>query len=245
MFRPQMRTFLEQDFGSSPPAPARREVDFRHVRSWIFDLDKTLYPAESEVLATAERRICLFVQNHFGLPEGHAWRLQKDCLREYGSTLAGLMRRFAIDPEPYLAFVNDVDVTTLVPQPSLRAGLARLPGRRLVFTNNCAHYAARVLKQLDLADLFDDICDIRVLSFAAKPAAAAYDAVLARARVAPEWSAMFDDAEHNLTPAHALGMTTVWLRNIPHEGGPIPPHVHHATGDLSRFLHSIEVSSAP
>jgi len=226
------------------PAGAVRRPDFTHVGAWIFDLDNTLYPHGSEVLAQAEMRICSFIENHFGLSPADAWRLQKDCLRVEGSTLSGLVKRFAIDPEPYLAFVNDVDVTTLTPAPELKRALARLPGKRAVFTNNCANYAARVLDRLGVAEEFDAVCDIRTIGFAAKPSRSAYETVVARMGVPGQRSVMFEDSERNLLPAHAMGMTTVWLR-ASGAGGLAPPHVHHHTDDLTRFLNSIEVHSPP
>ena len=109
-----MRTLSTQDLvGNSPSGADPRGPDLRHVENWIFDLDNTLYPPGSEILRVAEGRIRRFIQDRFGLDPDEAHRLQKACLHEDGSTLAGLIRRFRIDPEPYLAFVNDVDVTTL------------------------------------------------------------------------------------------------------------------------------------
>ena len=41
--------------------------DFRHVDVWIFDLDNTLYPAESRIFAQVESRMTLFVQQFLNL----------------------------------------------------------------------------------------------------------------------------------------------------------------------------------
>jgi len=219
--------------------------DFRHVRAWIFDLDNTLYPFGSQVLLDAEQRICRFIEDRFGLPQSEAWRLQKQCLRDHGSTLSGLVARFNIDPESYLAFVNDVDVTTLSPAPELARALARLPGKRIVFTNNCAHYADRVLKQIGIAEQFHSVCDIRTIGFKAKPTRSSYDAVVAALGVSGNACAMFEDAERNLEPAHTLGMTTVWLTPPGAVNGHSFAHVHHHTDDLTQFLNAIEVHSTP
>lgn len=218
--------------------------DFTHVKAWIFDLDNTLYPHGSKVLLEAEQRICRFIENHFGLSRDEAWRLQKDCLAVNGSTLSGLVTRFKIDPEPYLAYVNDVDVTTLEPAPELSDALARLPGKKIVFTNNCGNYAGKVLERLGIDSAFDAVCDIRHIGFAAKPARASYEKVLAHTGTQARESAMFEDSERNLVPAHEMGMTTIWLG--PRNGAPParPAHVHHYTDDLTQFLHSIEVLAA-
>src|SRR5215467_11030901 len=88
------------------PVGAGLRPNFRHIGAWLFDLDNTLYPFGSQVLIDAEQRICRFIEDRFGLPQSQAWRLQKDCLRDHGATLSGLVARFAIDPEAYFAFVN-------------------------------------------------------------------------------------------------------------------------------------------
>ena len=46
-----------------------------------------------------------------------AYRLQKDYLRDYGTTLAGLMNRHNMTPDAFLDFVHDIDVSVLPPTP--------------------------------------------------------------------------------------------------------------------------------
>jgi putative hydrolase of the HAD superfamily len=60
---------------------------------------------------------------------------------------------------------------------------------------------------------------------------------------------MFEDVARNLVPAHALGMTTVWLRNGSEwsKQGPTLPvangaHIHYEIDDLADFLHSIRIA---
>ena len=58
---------------------------------------------------------------------------------------------------------------------------------------------------------------------------------------------MFDDIARNLVPAHALGMTTVWLKTDAPWGqhGPLmdtaPQDIDHQTGDLGQFLQTIRI----
>ncbi len=215
-------------------------VDLRHVENWIFDLDNTLYAAGAGLLAAVEARICLFVERELGLEKEEAWGVQKAYYREYGTTLAGLMQRHGTDAEAYLDFVNDIELTGLAPDPVLAAGLERLPGRRFVFTNNCGRYAERVLAKLGVAHLFDDVWDVRAMGFAPKPSPAAYDTVL-RGDVRPDAAAMFDDIAANLKIPHALGMSTVWLRNAP-ACAEKAPHIDHEIDNLPAFLHTIEIA---
>jgi putative hydrolase of the HAD superfamily len=222
--------------------------DFRHVDVWIFDLDNTLYPAESRLFAQIESRMTLFVQEYLKLDRDEARRVQKAYYREHGTTLNGLMRMHNVDPEAYLAFVHDIDISVLAADAALARALRRLPGRRFVFTNGCRHHAGRILDRLALAHLFDELWDIRTIEFRPKPDPESYRAVLIRAGARAEQTAMFDDIARNLVPAHALGCTTVWLRNHsewaaqrPLQPQPAPEHVHHETTDLCGFLETIRV----
>lgn len=228
------------------PAEAASGPDFRHVQTWIFDLDHTLYTIDAERHAAMAERICLFVQRHFGLARDPAWALQKRYLEDYGSTLSGLVRHHNVDPDAYHDFVNDIDALALAPDAPLRAGLERLAGRRIIFTNNCGRFAARVLERIGVADLFADIVDARVMNFVPKPNPSAYDVVVARGAIAAEAAAMFDDSPRNLLPAHDLGMTTVWVKTgpVPAPGTaplPRPDHIHYEADDLAKFLETIRI----
>ena len=108
-----------------------------HIDTWIFDLDNTLYEQREGLLADVEQRITSFVQRQSGLPRDEAFALQKTYYHRYGNTLAGLMAHHGASPEDYLAYVNDVDVSTLPVDARLKPALTRLPGRRFIFTNNC------------------------------------------------------------------------------------------------------------
>jgi len=220
--------------------------DFRHIDVWIFDLDNTLYRAESRLFAQIESRMTLFVQEFLGLNADDARKVRKAYYRDHGTTLNGLMRLNGVDAETYLAFVHDIDLSALEADASLSGALSRLPGRRFVFTNGCRHHARRILERLALAHLFDDLWDIRTVAFRPKPDLHSYRAVLSRADAAAKRSAMFDDIARNLVPAHALGLTTVWLRSNtlrpePEQPPAVPEHIHYETADLCEFLEGIRI----
>src|SRR3546814_1321186 len=79
--------------------------------------------------------------------------------------MAGLMRHHGVDPEHFLTDVHAIAPDRIAPDARLRAGLERLPGRRLIFTNADADYAARVLDARGIAAPFDGICDIRITAY--------------------------------------------------------------------------------
>jgi putative hydrolase of the HAD superfamily len=219
--------------------------DFRGIEAWVFDLDHTLYTMDSDQQAAMEERICRFVQRHFAIDRDPAWEIQKRYLREHGSTLSGLVQHHGVDQDIYHDFVNDLDSLALERDEDLRAGLARLPGRRFVFTNNCGRFAAAVLDRLGVADLFADIVDAGAMGHLPKPSPASFDTLIARGHIAPAKAAMFDDSQRNLVPASALGMKTVWFNDglgQSHWRIDRPDvHIDHETDDLASFLHSISL----
>lgn len=224
-----------------------RRPDFRHVKSWIFDLDNTLYRADNGIFAQIESRMTDYLAAFLKLPRDSARIRQKELYRKYGTTLNGLMREHACDAEEYLSFVHDIDLGALGPDSALSAALSALPGKRFVFTNGCRDHAQRILDRLDMAHLFDAVWDIRTIGFAPKPQASAYDAVVAAGGVNPSESAMFEDIARNLVPARALGMTTVWLKTDAPWGnhGPLMDvsagDIDHETENLAQFLQSIRI----
>jgi putative hydrolase of the HAD superfamily len=225
---------------------AEQAPDFRGVDTWVFDLDHTLYTTNASQDAEMEERICGFVQDLFAVDRDTAFEIQKRYLHEHGTTLAGLLRNHAVDPDAYHDAINDIEALALTPDALLRQALARLPGARLVFTNNCGRYARAVLARLDLSDLFDGIIDARTTNFVPKPKDAAYAALLAQGKFDPRRAALFDDSPRNLVPARAMGMKTVWYNHglglSSHFKIDAPElHIDYETDDLAGFLQTIRI----
>jgi putative hydrolase of the HAD superfamily len=236
-----MDSSLQQTVDESAP-------DFRHVDTWIFDLDNTLYHADSNLFAQIEQRMTEFIARRLDIHPGEAYALQHFYYRSYGSSLSGLMQCNDVDPEEFLTYVHNIDLSPLHPDPELRPAISRLPGRRYVFTNGCRNHAGRVLAQIGLAGIWDDIWDIRTLKWVPKPQPKAYQQIVQAGGFDPHASAMFEDMAHNLIPAYALGMTTVLIRNGSRwslQGPDMPQtsraHVHHEIDDLADFLQTIRV----
>jgi putative hydrolase of the HAD superfamily len=226
---------------STPSAP-----DFRGVDTWVFDLDHTLYTTSAAQDAEMEERICRFVQDHFGIERDAAFAIQKGYLKDHGTTLAGLLKNHVVDPDAYHDAVNDIDALDLEHDAELRRGLARLPGMRFVFTNNCGRYARAVLAKLGVPDLFHGVIDTHAMNFVPKPQQAAYATLLAEGKFDPTRAALFDDSQRNLVPARAMGMKTVWFNHglglSSHFKLAAPEmHIDYETDDLAAFLNSIRI----
>jgi putative hydrolase of the HAD superfamily len=206
--------------------------DFHHVTTWVFDLDNTLYPPSMRLFDQIEVKMTDWVMRALNVDRARADHLRAEYWRTYGTTLAGLMREHDVDPGPYLTEVHDIDFSVLAPDPDLARAIAKLPGRRVVYTNGCAPYAEKVLHERGLAGLFDAIYGVEHANFHPKPEASAFAAVFATDGLDPKRAAMFEDDTRNLAVPHALGMRTV---HVAPNADPAP-HIHHHTDDLAGFL---------
>ena len=231
---------------SSPHLSAAAARRFDHVETWIFDLDNTLYPHEARVWPQVDERITLYLMQHFEMDGLSARALQKHYYHRYGTTLRGLMELHAIRPDEFLDFVHDIDLSSLTPNPDLDAALARLPGRKIIFTNATEKHALAVMDRLGVTRHFEGIYDVNAAAYVPKPQAAIYDAFLKRFDVRPQAAAMFEDMACNLAPAAALGMTTIWIRTERPNAqvGSDSDYVHYVVEDLAPWLGTVGIAEA-
>lgn len=212
-----------------------------HVRNWIFDLDNTLYPARANLFAQIDARIGAFIAARFGIDPDAARRLQKRYFHEKGTTLAGLIADHGVDPHEYLGYVHDVEMDALDHDAPLVAAIARLPGRKLVFTNGDAPYARRVLGRLGLGEAFEAIHDIHATNYVPKPEPEVYRGLCDAHDLDPAASLFVEDMARNLAPAKAIGMTTVWVDNGSEQAEDgARDFIDFTIGDLGAWLHDIQ-----
>lgn len=209
--------------------------DFLHVRHWVFDLDNTLYPPAMRLFDQIEKKMTAFVMRVTGADPDEADKLRSTYWAKYGTTLAGLMREHKIDPESYLDEVHDIDFSVLAPDPHLAELIAALPGRKIVYTNGSAPYAARVLEARGLEAAFDAIYGVEHADYMPKPEQSAFETVFARDGLQPDTAAMFEDDARNLAAPHRMGMRTIHVAPKAHKA----EHIHHHTDDLPAFLRNI------
>jgi len=186
---------------------------FSHIRDWIFDLDNCLYPASTGLFALIDERMAAYIQRLLGCDRVEAKAVQKKHFHEHGTTLAGLMKDHGVDPHDFLHDVHDIPLDRVRADERLGRLLARLPGRRFVFTNGDAPYARRVLEAIGVEGHFNDLHDIHASSYHPKPDPHGYALLCERFGIDPARALLADDMVQNLGPAKALGMTTVWVDN--------------------------------
>ncbi|MFL6735313.1 MAG: HAD-IA family hydrolase, partial [Sphingomicrobium sp.] len=159
----------------------------------------------------------------------------------HGTTLAGLMKDHGIDPHDFLDDVHAIPLDLVASDARLSTGLARLPGRKFVFTNGDAPYARRVLHAIGVHDHFDDLHDIHASELRPKPDPHGYALLCARFGIEPRHAVLVEDMAQNLKPAKDMGMTTVWVDNGSERGnhGADPAHIDHRIADVGEWLESI------
>ena len=217
------------------------------VETWIFDLDNTLYPTSCGLFTLVQAKMNEYIRDRLGLDEAGAAALRRKYFLEHGTTMNGLMKVHNIDPHDFLAFVHEVDLACVPPDPALVASLGQLEGRKIVHTNGSVRHAERLLDHLGLSAAFSGIIDIVAADFEPKPALPGYRLLLKRHSVRPETALMVEDMARNLAPAAELGMTTAWVRNgvdwAMEEAD--REYIHHVVDELAGFLAAAAALQSP
>ena len=179
--------------------------------TFFFDLDETLYPANSGIWMLIRERINAFMRERMGFPPEQIETLREKYFQEFGTTLRGLQANYQVDMEDYLAFVHNVPLQPpLHPDPVQRAVIERLPGRRFIFTNaDCAH-ADRVTRAVGLDGLFEACIDVHAIAPYCKPMPESFDLALkAAGSPPPQQCVLLDDQPRVTRAARRLGIFSI------------------------------------
>jgi putative hydrolase of the HAD superfamily len=182
-------------------------------RVWIFDLDNTLHDARARIFPSMHEQINAYLRRHYGVDDAGADAMRRGFWERYGTTLRGLMRHHGEDPRRFLAethvFPELADM--LVHENAVRHALARLPGKKLVFSNAPRAYVEDVLRAMRLRRAFDAVYTIEDARYRGKPELHGFLMLLRNHDLDPHRCAFVDDMLENLRTAHRLGMSTVWV----------------------------------
>ena len=201
-----------------------------------FDLDATLYSADSGLWAQIGKRIEDYMQNVLGFQYDEMRELKNAYYLRYGTTLRGLQIHNGINTQRYLDYVHDIPVRNYIQyDAALRDMLLRLPQKRWVFTNSDLAHTQRVLSALGIADCFHGFITVESINFQNKPTPEAYQAALAISGEHSYRNVLFlDDSTRNLDGAKALGVQTVLVGTIdPH---PVADYSIQRPHDLQNIL---------
>ena len=184
-------------------------VNFKDIRYWIFDLDNTLYPSESNLFSKIDERMKKFIMKNLSLDHEQAYKLQKKYYLDYGTTLNGLMLNHSINPINFLDYVHNINIDNIEPNFELNNALKKLKGTKYVYTNGSKNHAIRVLKKLNIFEHFNDIFDIESANFIPKPKIESLHKLINNYQIEPIKAAFFEDIARNLINPKKNGFKTV------------------------------------
>jgi putative hydrolase of the HAD superfamily len=208
-------------------------MSFADIRTWVFDLDNTLYPARALYDEIGER-MTSFIARALNIDAEEALHLRERYFHHYGATVVGLAKHHGIDARDFLRDVHEADHGVLEPDAELRGLIAGLPSRRIIFTNGGGGHAQRVLESLHLGDLFETVFDIEDAQLTPKPQPECYERLLSACGFEANSALLIEDTLRNLEPAHALGFRTALVGAVHPE--PRPPYVDHWAHDVKALL---------
>ncbi len=139
------------------------------IKYWIFDLDNTLYSGQTKVFSEVDKKMSSFISEKFNVDLVEAKKIQKEYFYEYGTTLSGLMKKKNVNPNEFLKFVHDIDISWLPKDKALREELIKIKEKKYIFSNGSHDHIKNVTKQLGIDDLFDGAFDITDANFVPKP----------------------------------------------------------------------------
>ena len=213
------------------------------IDTWIFDLDNTLYSADSGIFQQVHELMGKFVSNHLNIGINEAKKIQKKYYKEHGTTLKGLMDNHGVEPDYFLAEVHKLDYSIVNSNKNLNNELNKLSGKKIIYTNANMQHTLDVLERIELSNFIDEIFDIKMANYVPKPEITPYEEIIKKYDLNPNSSAMFDDIAKNLVPAKKVGFTSIWIdagyENFSDDIESSKKFLDYSTTDLHLFLEKV------
>ena len=213
------------------------------IDTWIFDLDNTLYSADSGIFQQVHELMGKFVSNHLKIEINEAKKIQKKYYKLHGTTLRGMMDNHGVDPDYFLSEVHKLDYSIVTSNKELNAQLNKLYGKKIIYTNANMQHTLDVLERIELANFFDEIFDIKMADYIPKPEITPYEQIIKKYNLKPNSCAMFDDIAKNLVPAKKVGFTSIWIdagyENFSDDIKSSKKFLDYTTTDLHLFLEKV------
>ncbi|MDB9799434.1 pyrimidine 5'-nucleotidase [Pelagibacteraceae bacterium] len=211
------------------------------IKYWLFDLDNTLYSGDTKVFDQVDKKMSKFISEKLNVSIDEAKIIQKNYFHEYNTTLNGMIKNHDINADEFLEFVHDVDLDFLKADKPLETEIAKLNGKKFIFTNGSKAHAANVTKRIGIDKLFDGVFDIVESDFTPKPSIEPYKKIIEKYKIDPQYSIFVEDIARNLKPAHELGMKTVWIKNNEPWAAKFSDSgfINYKTDNLAKFLKEI------
>lgn len=182
------------------------------MQDLLIDLDNTVYPEDSNIFAQIDLKMKSFISKNLNVSLDEAFKIQKKYFVNNGTTLRGLMLYHNIQPEEFLNYVHEIDLTSIKKNEELNDELKKYNGKKIIFTNGSDKHAKKVLKKIGLDKTIDHIFDIIKADYIPKPDISTYQKVIKEYSLDPDKTIMIDDLPNNLKTAKELGIKTVLIK---------------------------------
>jgi pyrimidine 5'-nucleotidase len=179
----------------------------------FFDLDNTVYPADSGLWNAIGDRINQFMSSELGIKDEDLTPLRRYCRDHFGTTMKGLMQLYQFDEEVYLHFVHDIDLNQfLTPDSRYKDLFSTYKERKVIFTSADQNHANRILELYDIGDFIERIIDIHNTSPYVKPQPEAFRKALDLTGISdPKQCIFIDDQMDNIVQAEKLGFRAILI----------------------------------
>ena len=182
------------------------------MQDLLIDLDNTVYPEDSNIFIQIDLKMKSFIAEYLNVSLDEAFKIQKKYFINNGTTLRGLMLYHNVQPEKFLNYVHDIDLTNIKKNKELAHELKKYNGKKIIFTNGSDQHAKKVLSQIGLNNTIDNIFDIIKADYIPKPEILTYQKVINEYHLDPRNTIMIDDLPNNLRTAKELGMKTALIK---------------------------------
>ena len=182
------------------------------MQDLLIDLDNTVYPEDSNIFAQIDLKMKSFIAKNLNVSLDEAFKIQKKYFVDNGTTLRGLMLYHNVQPEKFLNYVHEIDLSNIKKNKELSDELKKYNGKKIIFTNGSDKHAKKVLKKIGLYKTIDHIFDIIKADYIPKPDISTYQKVIKEYSLDPRKTIMIDDLPNNLKTAKGLGIKTVLIK---------------------------------
>jgi putative hydrolase of the HAD superfamily len=205
------------------------------IKHLLLDLDDTLYPASARIGAEIARRMICFVADFLGISFDEARRLRENRKPQFGTTLEWLQVEHGMGEADrmekameYLRYVHPEEEANEVDfDPRLRPFLQSLHLPMTVLTNAPFFHAERILRLLQVDDLFLGVWDVTRSGFKGKPHRNAYIGALSISGYSIEETLFADDYGQYVQGYLDLGGKAILVsgKKAEMEKAPDAPHI--------------------
>ena len=220
--------------------------ELKDIEHFVFDLDNTLYQGQTRVFEQVSKKMGHYISSKLNVDLKKAKEIQRDYFHTYNTTLNGMMVKHNINPEEFLEYVHDIDISFLKKDKILREELVKLKGKKYIMSNGSHSHIKNVCKHLGVDDLFNGAFDITDSNFVPKPLIDPYNKMIKKFNIDPKKSLIIEDLASNLEQPKKLGFLTVWLRNDEFWGkkNSDKNYIDLKIDNLSSFLKEINILQA-